>query len=319
MRITTRQSAILMLSLFVVIATLLVVSQALAGAHPNLLAATAAAALLQGGVLIAYLRGWDGALAVAVGMVTLLVAALLPEPYLSGQFAPSILIPPVLALILTRPRWVVASAGAVLLGLLWRAGWTGIYTDPSTIIVFCAVVGGMILARVVTDTAHRAAEENACRAEEERARAEQRAAELDEATQLLEEEVKQQRTLLTLVETLETPVVRLAEGVLFAPVVGRLDSRRADALMKRLLDAVHTQRAGTMILDIAGVPVVDTGVAGALVRTVQGLRMLGCEVVVSGISAPVASSLVQLGAPLGGIRTVRSPEEALALAEPTHT
>jgi anti-anti-sigma regulatory factor len=83
-------------------------------------------------------------------------------------------------------------------------------------------------------------------------------------------------------------------------------------LMRRLLDSVHAQRARTLIVDIAGVAMVDTAVATALVRTVQGLRMLGCEVVISGISAPVASSLVQLGASLGDVRTVRSPEEALA-------
>ena len=312
MRITTRQSATAMLSLITAIALLLLLSQASAGANPILLAATAGTVLLQGGLLIAYLRGWTGALAVTVALMTLLVAALLPEPYVTQQAAPSILVPPVLALILTRPRWVIISAVLVLVGLLWRAGWTGIYTDASTIIVFAAIIGGMILARIVTDTAHSAAQEHARRAEQERQRAEQRAAELDEATKLLEEEVRQQRSLLMLVESLETPVVRLAEGVLFAPVVGHLDSRRADALMKRLLDAVHGGRARTMIIDIAGVAVVDTGVAAALVRTVQGLRMLGCEVVVSGISAPVASSLVQLGASLSGIRTVRSPEEALA-------
>jgi anti-anti-sigma regulatory factor len=313
MNITQRQSGILLLGLQALIAVLLLVGMLMSPTTPLTLAGVAIGVLAYAGLLAAYMRGWEPARLIAVLITTGLTAAALPEPYVSQQSAFSILLAPVMALVLARPIWVVISMVGVIGGLLYRSGGQGVYADPMNLVVIAALVGGMILARLVTETAQRAVLENARRAEEERQRAEQRAAELDEASQLLEEEVRQQRALLALVDTLETPVVHLADGVMFAPVVGHVDTRRAEALTRRLLDAVHTQRARTMIIDIAGVAMVDTGVAAALLRTVQALRMLGCEVVVSGISAPVATSLVQLGASLGSIRTVRSPEEALAL------
>ena len=66
---------------------------------------------------------------------------------------------------------------------------------------------------------------------------------------------------------LETPVIAIAEGVLLAPIVGHLDSRRAGQMTKRLLDAVYAQRARAVIIDIAGVPLVDTQEALQVVTT----------------------------------------------------
>ncbi|HWQ12742.1 MAG TPA: STAS domain-containing protein [Roseiflexaceae bacterium] len=313
MNITQRQSGIFLLALQTFIAVLLFVGMLFMPTSPLTLAGVAVGALSYVGLLAAYVRGWEPARLVAVLLITALTAVALPEPYVSQQPAFSILIGPVLALVLTRPIWVVVSTAGVVGALLIRSGGQGVYTDPMNLVVIVALVGGMILARLVTETAQREAHANARRAEEERGQAERRAAELDVTRRQLEEELERQRSLLALVDTLETPAVRLADGVLFAPVVGHVDSRRADALTHRLLEAVHAQRARMMIIDIAGVAMVDTGVAAALLRTVQALRMLGCQVVVSGIAAPVASSLVDLGASLGNIRTVRSPEEALAL------
>jgi rsbT co-antagonist protein RsbR len=312
-KITQRQSTIGILMLQAALALLMFVSLLFSNATLSTKLATGGGGLLMIGLLAAYLRGWDGARYAAIIITTLLAALAVPEPYLTEQVAFSILVPPVLALILATPVWVVGSTIVILAGLIVRAGGQGVYTDPATLLGVATVVVGMILSRLIADTAQRAANEHAQRAEQERVRAEQRATELDEASKLLEAELDRQRSLLTLVETLETPVVRLADSVLFAPVVGHMDTRRSDALMRRLLETVHTQRARMLIIDIAGVAMVDTAVAAAIARTVQGLRMLGCEVVISGISAPVASSLVQLGASLGDIRTVRSPEEALAL------
>ena len=117
--------------------------------------------------------------------------------------------------------------------------------------------------------------------------------------------------LLDLVATLETPAITLAEGVLFAPVVGHLDSRRSAALTARLLDAAHRQRADHVIIDIAGVSIVDSTVAQALIQTAQALRLLGCRVTLSGISSEVALTLTQQEIALSDIATVCSPQEAL--------
>jgi anti-anti-sigma regulatory factor len=315
MKVTQRQVTIVLLVLQIV-GCMLSIGVIAGSGNGTALAAAAVGAVVYVLMLLAYLRGWEYARYVVVGVVTVLTGVGLPEPYVSQTPALSILLAPVLALILAGPLWVVGSAALVWLSLVGRAGWSGVYLEPGTLVAYVMVVGGMVLARLVTDTAHRVAQEHARQAQQARASAEARAAELDVTSQQLEAELARQRSLLALVDTLETPVVGLADGVLFAPVVGHLDTRRADILMKRLLDAVHGERARTMIIDIAGVAVVDTSVAGALLRTVQGLRMLGCEVMLSGISAPVASSLVQLGVPLEAIRTVRSPEEALATIAP---
>jgi anti-anti-sigma factor len=116
------------------------------------------------------------------------------------------------------------------------------------------------------------------------------------------------------VATLETPAVALAEGVLLAPVVGHLDSRRAERLTERLLREVGESRARLVVLDIAGVPAVDSAVAGALLRAVQAVRLLGCDVTITGISASIATTMTQLGISMAGVRTARTPQEALKQA-----
>ena len=90
-----------------------------------------------------------------------------------------------------------------------------------------------------------------------------------------------------------------------------MDARRADELTKRLLHQASAQRAKLVVLDIAGVAVMDTTVAKSLLHTIHALRLLGCEVTLSGISASVAMSLIHLGVNLDEVKTVRSPQEAL--------
>jgi rsbT co-antagonist protein RsbR len=135
---------------------------------------------------------------------------------------------------------------------------------------------------------------------------------LANANTQLNDRLDQQRQLLNLVTTLETPAVPLAEGVLFIPIVGHVDTRRALDLNERLLNAASDQRARLVILDISGVSVIDTEVAQALLQTAQALRLLGCQVALSGISPENALTLTHLEVDLHGVSTVRSPQEALA-------
>lgn len=144
----------------------------------------------------------------------------------------------------------------------------------------------------------------------------QQAALLSEQTMVLEQQKQAllaiEQQLRDLVATLETPTVALSNGILLAPIVGAVDSRRAQGLMKRLLQAVQEQRTRTVVVDITGVSTVDTQVAEALVHTAQALRLLGCSVILTGVTPHVAQSLVYLGIELGYIRTARSPQEILA-------
>jgi anti-anti-sigma regulatory factor len=222
----------------------------------------------------------------------------------------AIFVPPVLALIFAGPLWVIGSALGILLIIVVQAGVESAYLTPSNMVVFAVIVAGLVLSRLAVDNAKSLAEANA-RAEQALAESGRQAQELERRAQELEQRNEQQQRLLDLVATLETPAVALAEGVLLAPVVGHIDTRRAQALTARLLREVADRRTRLVILDISGVSVMDTAVAKGLLNTTQALRLLGCDVTISGISSAVAMTLTNLGISLEGITTTRSPEEAL--------
>jgi anti-anti-sigma regulatory factor len=312
MRISPRHIGLAALILLEAGALIVLAGQIASGASPSALAATTVAALVLGGIGIGYWRAWPYAGHSIVALLTLLTAFTTPEPFVTRQLTYSLLIPPILALIISGPFWVLGSGSVIIAVMAIRAGGIGPYADPLVLTLYGLAVGGLFLSRLITDYAQRSAEASAMRAEESRARAEQQALELAQQTQTLTKQNTQQQQLLDLVTTLETPVVQLAEGVLFAPVVGHVDSRRAQELTRRLLEEVASNRARRLVLDVAGVATMDTVVAKALVDATRALRLLGCRVTISGISAAVAATLTHLGANLEGVTTVRSPYEALA-------
>jgi anti-anti-sigma regulatory factor len=278
----------------------------------------AVVAVVYGLLLYAYWRGWEYARYINVVMVTLSAAFAIQEPQLAQQASLAVLVVPILTLILTDPLWLLGSTLALISILLVRAGGIGVYTSLDGMAIYITGIGGLVLIRLIADSAQLVAEENARQAEEARAQAEGQARELADANELMSEQLDQQSQLLDLVTTLETPVVPLAEGMLFAPIVGHIDSRRAQMLTTRLLEQASVQRARLVVLDIGGVAVVDTAVAQSLLQAVQALRLLGCEVILSGISASVALALIHLGVNLDEVRTVRSPQDALAQYLSTH-
>jgi GAF domain-containing protein len=121
--------------------------------------------------------------------------------------------------------------------------------------------------------------------------------------QELQETTDTQSELLKLVQDLSTPVVPLLRGVLLMPLVGSVDSARGAQILERLLQMVEQQNAQVVLVDITGVPVVDTGVAQILLQSVQAVRFLGGEAVLVGIRPEVAQTLVSLGVNLAGITT----------------
>lgn len=313
MRMNQRQVTLALLSLMAVGMLVLGLNSLAAGLQTEALLGLSAAALF-GGVLGAYWRGVDWARYIAVVIFTLMVGAGMAEPFLT-QYAPlAIALAPVVAFLLGDLRWVVGSGAGLYLILLARAGWGGIYSDPTTIALWALLIGGLILSRLVADTSQHDAEASAERAENALAEAEANAGELTRKAAELTRQNDEQRRLIDLVATLETPTVALAEGVILAPVIGHLDSRRAASLTERLLRDVNASRARLVVLDIAGVPAVDTGVAQALLRAIQAVRLLGCDVTVTGISASVAATMTELGINMAGVHTARTPQEALERA-----
>jgi rsbT co-antagonist protein RsbR len=110
---------------------------------------------------------------------------------------------------------------------------------------------------------------------------------------------------------LSTPVVKLWEGVVAVPLVGTLDSARAQVVMERLLQTLVDTGSPYAIIDITGVPAVDTQVAQHVLKTVVAARLMGAECIISGIRPQIAQTIVALGIEFGDIATKASLADAL--------
>src|SRR5215207_1114564 len=111
-----------------------------------------------------------------------------------------------------------------------------------------------------------------------------------------------------------TPVVKLWEGILALPLIGTLDSARTQVIMESLLQQIVESEATIAIIDITGVPTVDTLVAQHLLKTVAAARLLGADCIISGIRPQIAQTIVQLGVDLNDVTTKASMAAALRLA-----
>jgi rsbT co-antagonist protein RsbR len=133
-----------------------------------------------------------------------------------------------------------------------------------------------------------------------------------EAYQKGREEVigRQQQELLEL----STPVVVLWEGILALPLIGTLDSARTQVVMESLLEKIVETGAGIAIIDITGVPTVDTLVAQHLLKTVSAARLMGADCIISGIRPQIAQTIVHLGVNLSDVITKSTLADAFAVA-----
>lgn len=121
---------------------------------------------------------------------------------------------------------------------------------------------------------------------------------------------RQQEELLEL----STPVVKLWDGVLALPLIGTLDSQRSQTVMESLLQRIVDTGAEIAIIDITGVPTVDTLVAQHLLKTVTAIRLMGADAIISGVRPQIAQTIVHLGLDLGALTTKASLADALKLA-----
>jgi methyl-accepting chemotaxis protein len=119
-----------------------------------------------------------------------------------------------------------------------------------------------------------------------------------------------QKRSLALLE-MSTPVTKIWDGVLFAPVVGIVDSKRSVDIMNKALSSIADTRASTLLLDIGGVAVVDTAVANHLIKIAKAAVLMGCRTIISGISPAIAQTVAELGIDLGAIQTTSTIEAAL--------
>lgn len=126
-----------------------------------------------------------------------------------------------------------------------------------------------------------------------------------------EETIAYQRKTIS---ELATPVIQVWEGILALPIVGTLDTARAQEMTENLLEKIVETGSEIVILDITGVPVVDTSVAKHLLDTVAAARLLGSEVLIVGLTTHTALTLVHLGVDLSGIATRTTLARGLQLA-----
>ena len=121
---------------------------------------------------------------------------------------------------------------------------------------------------------------------------------------------RQQQDMLEL----STPVVKLWQGILGLPLIGTLDSERTQVVMESLLQQIVDTGADIAIIDITGVPVVDTLVAQHLLKTVAAARLMGAECIIRGIRPQIAQTIVHLGVELGDVITKATLADAFAVA-----
>ncbi len=121
---------------------------------------------------------------------------------------------------------------------------------------------------------------------------------------------RQQQEMLEL----STPVVKLWEGILALPMIGTLDSARTQVVMESLLQKIVETGSQIAIIDITGVPTVDTLVAQHLLKTVTAIRLMGADCIISGVRPQIAQTIVHLGVDLAGVTTKANLADALALA-----
>jgi len=117
------------------------------------------------------------------------------------------------------------------------------------------------------------------------------------------------------IRELSTPVLQVRPQLLIVPVVGALDAARLTQMETEVLAAVRRRRARVVVLDVTGVPALEPQMAERLVRTVVGVRLMGAEVIVSGLSAALAQALVSEGADLAALRSVGDLQSGIEAAE----
>ena len=135
------------------------------------------------------------------------------------------------------------------------------------------------------------------------------------ATSFVEERERTIRQQQEAIRELSTPVLQVRERLLILPMIGVIDTQRARQLTEQLLRSIRDNRARVVVIDITGVPSVDSKVANHLAQTVEASRLMGATVVVTGLSAEVAQTLVMVGVDLGKINAVGDLQSGIEEAE----
>ncbi|NTW03557.1 MAG: STAS domain-containing protein [Oscillochloris sp.] len=136
----------------------------------------------------------------------------------------------------------------------------------------------------------------------------------EEETERLRQQEEIIRVQAAAIDELSTPLIPLSENVVVMPLIGMIDSRRAQQVLETLLQGISASSAEYAILDITGVPVVDTQVANALAHAATAVKLLGAQVILTGIRPEVAQTIVGLGMQFEQIVTRSTLQSGIAYA-----
>jgi rsbT co-antagonist protein RsbR len=141
---------------------------------------------------------------------------------------------------------------------------------------------------------------------------------ITEQKQVEEERARFQQSLIdaqqAALRELSTPIIPIMEGIIIMPLIGTIDSNRALAITRALLAGISTYRAKAVILDVTGVPIIDSGVADHLNKTIQAARLKGAQAIITGISSEIAEAIVDLGINWHEVDTLRDLQTGLVVA-----
>lgn len=115
-------------------------------------------------------------------------------------------------------------------------------------------------------------------------------------------------------DEMSTPVMPIWDGILLLPLIGVVDSARTDNAVTKTLERINETRSKVFLMDISGVPAVDTAVANQLLKISKATQLMGCETVISGLSPAIARTMVELGVEVGEVRTTATLRDAFAIA-----
>lgn len=266
-------------------------------------------------LIVAAWRNWRWTNVINVLIASLLTVTLLVNPVTDHVFAPIVFAPMALALVITSATWTGIVALGVLGTLIARAGGQGTYSQIDNIISYVFIAGCLYIGRRLLEQAQINVTDALNNATNERLSAEHYAREARQHAATLEERTTDQQRLLDTLVALETPAIEVAEHVLLAPIVGYLEPHRVEALIRRLLHDIADRRVHTLLLDISGLTLVDARVAATLDQLTQAVRLLGANVIISGITPQSATVLSEHAVNLHTVTISPTPYTALKLVQ----
>jgi rsbT co-antagonist protein RsbR len=133
----------------------------------------------------------------------------------------------------------------------------------------------------------------------------------EESVRLQQEIIETQKQAL---QELSTPIIPIVDRIIVMPLIGNIDSMRARDITRKLLAGIREHRAQIVIIDITGVPLIDSGVAAYLNKTIQAAQLKGARTIITGISDRVAETIVDLGIDWGDINTLPNLQTGLVIA-----